>query len=211
MFKFSIKFIVCLLLILFVNSVFAYDFDATMERIKNLQTPQEKYTELTKLIQNNHNLTQQQLMIIQQQLIIIQNMIIQSISQQTPPTSIYFTGWDKVWTWHPSFDFISVTIHPRVKIHTRPSIYAPVRGWTEHEDIFISIGDIQPGPGSIRGWGRPVSYRETKDGWINLDQLNDSKNILWCIGQYDGTVIRYYHWENGVTKFHDEAYCVDPR
>lgn len=136
---------------------------------------------------------------------------IKELEEKSKPTSIYFTGKDRVWKWHPSFDYASITIHHRVKIHTRPSIYAPVRGWTEHEDIFISIGDIQSGPGSIRGWGRPVSYKDTKDGWINLDQLNDKNNLLWCIGQYDGTVIEYWHWENGVTKFHDEAYCVDPR
>ena len=86
------------------------------------------------------------------------------------PESNRISPRNRVWEWRSELDFATITIGPRIRIHCRPDINAPTAPgnpeWTEHENIHISIGDIQPGPGSIRGWGRPVSYREKKMGGL---------------------------------------------
>lgn len=127
------------------------------------------------------------------------------------PTSIYFTGKDRVWHWHDSFDFATITIGPRVRIHAQPNINVPNApynpAWTEHENIEISVFDVKPGPGSTRGWGLLQSYRHTRNGWVNLDDAT----ILWCIKPYNKEAVRYWHWQNGVETPEENAYCVDPR
>ena len=116
-----------------------------------------------------------------------------------------------MWHWHSSFDFITVTLGPRVRIHASPSIYAsnaPYNPeWTEHEDEELSIFKIVPGPGSVRGFGLLQAYRHSNNGWINLD---DAK-YLWCIKPYGKEAIRYWHYENGVEiPEWPNAYCVKP-
>ena len=229
MLKFNVK--LFLFFILLINSTivfaskdivdFPWEYRHRHNKLENLEKDiAELQKDIAELQKNNDNESKKILELKYSQLTMLKQLLkkmqedydnICLPNSPRPSKPIYFTGKDKVWHWHPSFDYITITIGPRVRIHAKPNINVPNAPdspeWTEHENFNVSIVDIQPGPGSIRGWGLLVAYRHHKNGWINLDDAS----ILWGIRTYNEPTQVYDPIKNDITIFHPEAYCVDPR
>ena len=92
------------------------------------------------------------------------------------------------WIWNPDYKSITVELGENLPIHALPNInighalYNPIyTGYTNlgtrHTNLVVSIVDIKQGPGSKLGWGLLYAYKEKRNGWISLDEIESIKSI----------------------------------